>query len=146
MSDIEKKFNKRYPRWISIFIHSLKGNEEDFTAAPLKIALPLLAIPMMLELSMEAIFAVVDITFVSFLGTDAVAAVGITEALITIVYAICMGLGVTITAMVARRIGANKPKEAAEITGQIIWIAGAVSIIFGLVGYYFEQQLLARLQ
>lgn len=145
MSDIEKKFNKRYPRWISIFIHSLKGNEEDFTAAPLKIALPLLAIPMMLELGMEAIFAVVDITFVSFLGTDAVAAVGITEALITIVYATCMGLGVTITAMVARRIGANKPKEAAEITGQIIWIAGAVSIIFGLIGYYFAADLLKLL-
>ena len=92
MSDIEKKFNKRYPRWISIFIHSLKRiTKKTSLRRHLKIALPLLAIPMMLELGMEAIFAVVDITFVSFLGTDAVAAVGITEALITIVYAIMHG-------------------------------------------------------
>ena len=145
MSDIENKFNHRYPRWLSILIHSLRDNEEDFTKAPLKIALPLLAIPMMIELSMEAIFAVVDITFVSILGTDAVAAVGITEALITVVYAICMGLGVTITAMVSRRIGANKPKEAAEVTGQIIWIAGLISIIIGLIGYSFAADLLKLL-
>jgi len=145
MSDIEDKFNNRYPRWLSILIHSLRDNEEDFTKASLKIALPLLAIPMMIELSMEAIFAVVDITFVSFLGTDAVAAVGITEALITVVYAVCMGLGVTVTAMVSRRIGANKPKEAAEVTGQIIWIAGVISIIVSLIGYSFAADLLKLL-
>ena len=82
--DITVKNNK-YKNWISIFINSLKENDVDFTTTPIKIALPMLAIPMMIELSMEAIFAVVDITFVSFLGTDAVAAVGITEALITAV-------------------------------------------------------------
>ena len=72
----ENKVNdKKYRSWFSIFVNSLKENDEDFTTAPIKYALPLLAIPMMIELSMEAIFAVVDITFVSFLGTDAVAAV-----------------------------------------------------------------------
>jgi len=145
MRDIEKNFNNWYPKWLSILIYSLRDNNEDFTKAPLRIALPLLAIPMMIELSMEAIFAVVDITFVSFLGTDAVAAVGITEALITVVYAICMGLGVTVTAMVSRRIGANKPKEAAEVTGQIIWIAGGISIIISLIGYSFAADLLKLL-
>ena len=80
--------NNKYKSWISIFFNSLKENDEDFTTTPIKIALPMLAIPMMIELSMEAIFAVVDITFVSFLGTNAVAAVGITEALITVLYAV----------------------------------------------------------
>ena len=88
---------------------SLSDNDVDYTRGPLGRALGLLAIPMMLEMSMEAIFAVVDIAFVSRLGTDAVAAVGITEALITVLYAIAIGLGMGVTAMVSRRIGARKP-------------------------------------
>ena len=137
--------NNKYKSWISIFFNSLKENDEDFTTTPIKIALPMLAIPMMIELSMEAIFAVVDITFVSFLGTDAVAAVGITEALITVLYAVSMGLGVTVTAMVSRRIGENKRKEAAEITGQIIWISGVISIFIATIGYLYAADMLELL-
>ena len=145
MSKIAKDMHNKYPNWFSLIIRSLRKNDEDFTKIPINYALPMLAIPMMIELSMEAIFAVVDITFVSFLGTDAIAAVGITEALITILYAIAMGLGVTATAMVSRRIGENNRSEAAEVTGQIIWISGIISIIVGYLGYYYAADLLRML-
>ena len=75
------------------FQEALRDNDEDFTTGPIGRALGLLAIPMMLEMAMESIFAVVDIAFVARLGTDAVAAVGITEALITVLYAMAIGLG-----------------------------------------------------
>ena len=71
---------------IALIRESLRDNDADFTREPVPRALGLLAIPMMLEMSMEAVFAVVDIAFVSRLGTDAVAAVGITEALVTVLY------------------------------------------------------------
>ena len=79
--------------------HALRDNTEDFTTGPTGRALGLLAIPMMLEMAMESVFAVVDIAFVSRLGTDAVAAVGITEALITVLYGLAIGLGMGLTAM-----------------------------------------------
>ena len=78
---------------------SLSDNETDFTVGPIGRALGLLAIPMMLEMAMESIFAVVDIAFVSRLGTDAIAAVGLTEAMITVLYAIAIGLGMGVTAI-----------------------------------------------
>ena len=94
-------------RAVAFVRESLRDNEVDYTVGPVGRSLGLLAIPMMLEMSMEAIFAVVDIAFVSRLGTDAVAAVGITEALVTVLYAIAIGLGMGVTAMVSRRIGAK---------------------------------------
>ena len=86
---------------------SLRDSDADYTKGPIRRALGLLAIPMMLEMSMESIFAVVDIAFVSRLGTNAIAAVGLTEALITILYAVAIGLGMGVTAMISRRIGAR---------------------------------------
>ena len=121
---------------------SLSDNEVDYTRGPLGRSLGLLAIPMMLEMSMEAIFAVVDIAFVSRLGTDAVAAVGITEALITVLYAIAIGLGMGVTAMVSRRIGARKPDEAARVTGQAIWFCALLSIVVGIPGVMFAEDML----
>jgi putative MATE family efflux protein len=121
---------------------SLSDNDVDYTRGPLGRALGLLAIPMMLEMSMEAIFAVVDIAFVSRLGTDAVAAVGITEALITVLYAIAIGLGMGVTAMVSRRIGARKPDEAARVTGQAIWFCALLSIVVGIPGVMFAEDML----
>lgn len=113
---------------------SLRDNDVDFTREPVPRALGLLAIPMMLEMAMEAVFAVVDIAFVSRLGTDAIAAVGITEALITVLYAIAMGLGLAVTAMVSRRIGAGDRDAAAAVTGQAIWIALLISVGIGIAG------------
>ncbi len=121
---------------------SLADNDVDFTRGPVGRALGLLAIPMMLEMSMEAVFAVVDIAFVSRLGTDAVAAVGITEALITVLYAVSIGLGMGVTAMVSRRIGAHDPDGAARVTGQAIWIGLVMSVLIGIAGVVYARDLL----
>jgi len=121
---------------------ALQDNDEDFTSGPIKRALGLLAIPMMLEMAMESIFAVVDIAFVSRLGTDAIAAVGITEALVTVLYGTAIGLGVGLTAMVSRRIGAQDTCGAAEVTGQAIWIGALLSVIIGIAGVAYARDLL----
>ena len=121
---------------------ALSDNEIDFTVGPIGRALGLLAIPMMLEMGMEAIFAVVDIAFVSRLGTNAIAAVGLTEALITILYAMAIGLGMGVTAMVSRRIGEKDPEAAAVVTGQAIWIGAALAIVIGYTGVTYAADLL----
>ena len=122
---------------------ALRDNEEDFTSGRIGRGLGLLAVPMMLEMAMESVFAIVDIAFVSRLGTDAVAAVGITEALVTVLYAIAIGLGMGITAMVSRRIGANDPHGAAQVTGQSIWLGVVLSIVIGVLGVMYARELLS---
>ena len=121
---------------------ALRDNDADFTSGPIGRALGLLAIPMMLEMAMESIFAVVDIAFVSRLGTDAVAAVGITEALIAVLYGLAIGLGMGVTAMVSRRIGENNRRGAATVTGQAIWVGAVLSIIIGTGGVIYARDLL----
>jgi len=121
---------------------SLQDNDNDYTTGRIGRALGLLAIPMMLEMSMESVFAVVDIAFVSILGTDAIAAVGITEALITVLYAVAVGLGMGVTAMVARRIGAQEREAAARVTGQAIWIGAALSLMIGIPGVIYAADML----
>jgi len=121
---------------------SLSDNEVDFTVGPIGRALGLLAIPMMLEMAMEAIFAVVDIAFVSRLGTNAIAAVGLTEALITVLYAVAIGLGMGVTAMVSRRIGEQDTDAAAIVTGQAIWVGAALAIVIGVGGVTYAADLL----
>ena len=121
---------------------SLSDNDTDFTVGPVGRALGLLAIPMMLEMAMEAVFAVVDIAFVSRLGTNAIAAVGITEALITVLYAVAIGLGMGVTAMVSRRIGAKDSHGAAQVTGQAIWVGAMLAIAIGIPGVCYAAELL----
>lgn len=136
------KAESLWKRSISFLSEALRDNDEDFTTGPIRRALALLAIPMMLEMAMESIFAVVDIAFVSRLGTDAVAAVGITEALITVLYGIAIGLGMGLTAMVARRIGEKDAEAAALVTGQSIWIGAFLSIVIGIAGVIYARELL----
>lgn len=124
------------------FRESLRENDADFTAGPIGRPLGLLAIPMMLEMSMEAVFAVVDIAFVSMLGTNAVAAVGLTEALVTVLYSLAIGFGMGVTAMVSRRIGARDPEGAAAVAGQAIWIGALFSVAIGVSGLLFAADLL----
>ena len=125
------------------FVHeAISDNETDFTVGPIGRALGLLAIPMMLEMAMEAVFAVVDIAFVSRLGTNAIAAVGLTEALVTVLYAVSIGLGMGVTAMVSRRIGAKDREGAAQVTGQAIWVGGALAVVIGVCGVVYATELL----
>lgn len=135
----EKTFWQRVREFIR---ESISDNETDFTVGPIGRALGLLAIPMMLEMAMESVFAVVDITFVSRLGTNAIAAVGLTEALITVLYAVAIGLGMSVTAMVSRRIGAKKREAAAHVTGQAIWVGGALAVVIGICGVVYAAELL----
>ena len=144
-NNIKKPSQTSWAQKKAFFLSSLSHNKRDFTVAPIKYSLGLLAIPMMLEMSMEAIFAVVDIAFVSWLGTNAIAAVGITEAIVTVLYAIATGLGITVTAMVSRRIGEKKPGTAAKIVGQTIWIGALISFITGCIGVLYAPDLLRLL-
>ena len=140
--EITEQDKSFWPRLRAFVRESLSDNETDFTIGPIGRALGLLAIPMMLEMAMEAVFAVVDIAFVSRLGTNAIAAVGLTEALVTVLYAVAIGLGMGVTAMVSRRIGANDRDAAAHVTGQAIWVGGALAVVIGITGVTYAAGLL----
>ena len=100
--------------FFSLVNRSLRGEEHDYTQGSIRQAIILLAVPMILELSLESVFAVVDIYFVGKLGSNAIQTVGLTESVITIVYTIGIGLSIGATAMVARRIGEKNPEAAAH--------------------------------
>jgi putative MATE family efflux protein len=117
------------------------GTQQDFTEGSLGRAIILLAIPMVLEMSMESLFAVVDVFYVSQLGADAVATVGITESLLTLIYAVALGLSMATTALVARRIGEKRPEEAAVAAVQAIVLSLVVSLFIAFAGAIFAAKL-----
>lgn len=105
----------------------------------------LLSIPSILEMVMESVFVIVDIYFVSKLGADAIATVGLTESLITVIYAIAMGLGTATTSLVSRRIGEKNPGAASKTAIQAIITGIIISIIIGLPGYFFSKEILGMM-
>ena len=122
---------------------SIRGSHRDYTRGPIGRAILLLAIPMVLEMIMESVFAVVDIFWVSHLGTDAAATVGLTESLMTLVYALAIGLSIGAMAMIARRIGEKNPDGAARAAVQALALALVVSIVIGAIGAPLAPKLLA---
>ena len=122
---------------------AVSGTEQDFTEGKLGRAIFLLSIPMVLEMIMESIFAVVDIYFVSKLGADAVATVGITESLVTIVYSLAVGLSMATTALVSRRIGEKNPSAASKAAFQAIFTGLIVSMFIAIPGAIFAPEMLA---
>ena len=122
---------------------AIHGSRQDFTEAPISRAVVLLAIPMVLEMLMESVFAVVDIFFVGHLGANAVATVGVTESLMTLVYAVAIGLSIGAAATVARRIGEKDPDRAARAAVQSIALGVAIATAIGAAGAPFGPQLLA---
>src|SRR5262247_675754 len=113
------------PSYWAAIREALRGSHQDYTAGNLNRAIILLAIPMVLEMVLESLFAVVDVFWVGRLGPDAVATVGITESLLSLVFAVGLGLSLSTTAMVARRIGEKDPEGAA--------VAGVQAVVLGLI-------------
>ena len=121
---------------------ALRGSQRDYTVGPIGRSIVLLAIPMVLEMCMESIFAVVDIKWVSYLGPDAMATVGLTESLLTLIYAIAIGLSIGATAMVARRIGEHDRDGAARAAMQSVFLGLIVAIVLALIGAPLAPKLL----
>ena len=118
------------------------GSRQDFTEGSIRRAILLLAVPMVLETSMESLFGIVNVFWVGRLGKESVSAVGLTESLLTILFAIALGLSMPTTAMVARRTGEKDAKGASVAAFQAIAIGIAVSVPVGLIGIFLSPQLL----
>ncbi len=119
-----------------IIWEAVQGKEKNYTSGSINRAIILLSIPMILEMLMEALFAVVDVFFVSKVSVNAVATVGLTESVITLVYSIAIGLSMATTAMISRRIGEGDPERAAEAAVQSMIIAVTFSLILSVAGVF----------
>lgn len=131
--------------WWALISNAFANEERDYTRGSLKHAVVLLAIPMMLEMSVEALFAITDIFFVAKLGAEAIATVGLTEAFITLLYAVSIGFSMALTALIARRIGEKNNARANLIAGQSILIATGLSLVIGVSGAIYAQEILSFL-
>ena len=125
------------------FIIAVTGKETEFTTGSIRKAIFMLSIPMILEMMMESIFAIVDIAYVSQVSVNAVATIGLTESVITLVYAVAIGLSMAATAVVARRIGEKDVKGARESAVQAIFLGIVVAIIIGAIGFFYAKEILA---
>lgn len=128
--------------FFNLLREAIAGKEIDLTQASIKKAIFLLAVPMILEMSMESIFALVDIFYVSQVSTNAVATIGLTESVITLVYALAVGLSMAATAIVARRIGEKDPEGAKRVTVQVIFLGILVSSVVSVIGILFPKEIL----
>ena len=121
---------------------AVRGSRIDYTTAPIGRAVIMLAVPMVLEMAMESVFAVADVFWVAHLGADAVATVGLTESMLTLIYTVAMGLSIGATALVARRIGEVNPEAAARAAAQSILLGVAVAAAIGMAAAPFAPSLL----
>jgi putative MATE family efflux protein len=122
---------------------AIRGTEQDFTQGSISRAVFLLATPMVLEMLMESLFAIVNIFWVTRLGADSVATVGLTESLLTLVLSVAIGICMSTTAMVARRIGEKDPESAATAAGQSILLGSGLALVMGVPGWLMAPRLLA---
>ncbi len=134
-----KKSHKSVWAWIK---ESLNSEHQDFTQGSIRKAIFLLAVPMILEMCMESVFAVVDIFFVSKLGPHAAATVGLTESFLTLIYSAAIGLSMGATAMVARRVGEKNPEGAARAGAQAVLLAVGISLLISIIGIFFAENIL----
>ncbi len=126
----------------SLIRQSLNGELQDYTSGSIRKAIILLAIPMVLEMCMESVFAIVDIYFVSHLGKHATSTVGLTESVITIVYSLAIGISMAATAMVARRIGEKNAQAASKAGMQSIFISLAITLAVSIPGFIYSTDIL----
>lgn len=135
-------YNQRFSILFRLLIDSIKGKEYDYTEGSLRKAMVLLSIPMVLEMLMESLFSIADIYFVSSLGPGAVSAVGLTESICTLIYALGIGMAVAATAMVSRRIGEKRPFAAANAAFQAILSSLIFSVPIATAGIFFGKDLM----
>jgi len=139
---IKSNTRRKIHNFFKDILESVSGTEQDFTEGRLSRAIFLLSVPMVLEMVMESIFALVDIYFVSKLGSDSVATVGLTESVITIVYAIASGLSMATTSIVARRIGEKDRDKAGRAAFQSIITGVFASLIISIPGIIYSSEIL----
>src|SRR5688572_10784603 len=129
--------------FLRLFKQAIKGDTQDYTTGSIDKAIVLLSIPMILEMAMESLFAVIDVYYVSRLNdNDAVATIGLTESVLTLIYSLAMGLSMGATAMVARRVGEKDIKSATVAGMQAIYIGLGLSLIITVVGIFFSEDIL----
>lgn len=126
----------------NLFLEALRHEERDYTQGKIGDALILLAIPMILEMAMESLFAIVDTFFVSRIGTEAVATIGITESLLMILESIAIGIAMAGTAMIARRIGEKNPEGAKKVVANVVTIAVLISVGLGSLCFIYSDDIL----
>lgn len=129
-------------KWFQLLRQAIRGSEESFTEGSINRAIFLLSVPMILEMVMESLFAVVDIFFVSKVSTEAVATVGLTESVITLVYSVAIGLSTAATATIARRTGEGNLAQARHAVGQVIFISLSVSSVIAVLGFWLAGDIL----
>ena len=128
--------------FINLLMQAVRGDVKDFTSGGIDRAIFLLAVPMVLEMLLESLFAVVDIYFVNQVGTAATSTVILTEASLTILYSVAWGMSMGVTAMVARRAGEKNFEAASAVAAQAIIMATFFSVIISIIGYFFPQEIL----
>jgi putative MATE family efflux protein len=134
----------RHSFWATV-AEALRGSRQDYTEGPIGRSILLLAVPMVLEVVLESVFAVTDVFFVSKLGDAAIATVGLTESMMAIVYTLAVGLSIGATATVARRIGERNPEGAARAAVQTLALGALISLTLGVAGVVFAPDLLRLL-
>jgi putative MATE family efflux protein len=130
-------------QFFKYFKVAVSGKEQDFTTGSIRRAVFMLSIPMILEMLMESIFAIVDIFYVSRVSVNAVATIGLTESVITLVYAVAIGLSMAATAIVARRIGEKDKAGASKAAVQVIFLGVVIAIIISVFGMIYPKEILA---
>ncbi|MEZ0539004.1 MATE family efflux transporter [Fibrella arboris] len=129
-------------KFFRLFLAALRGSETNFTSGSINRAIFLLSVPMILEMVMESLFAIVDVFFVAKIGIEAVATVGLTESVLTLVYSIAIGLSTAATALVSRRIGENNSAGANQAVGQVMVVSLTFAFLLGIPGVLFASDML----
>ncbi|GAB3334872.1 MATE family efflux transporter [Larkinella ripae] len=129
-------------KFFRLLVDALRGSENNYTSGSINRAIFMLSVPMVLEMVMESLFAIVDVFFVARISTEAVATVGLTESVLTIVYSIAIGLSTAATALVSRRVGEGNAREAGKSVAQVILVSVAIALLIGIPGAVFAEDIL----
>jgi len=141
---MSQTYNNKTAGFFSLVWKAIMGEEMDYTQGSIRKAVFMLAIPMMLEMAMESVFAVVDLYFVGHLedSSHAIQTVGLTESVLTIIYSLAIGMSMAATAMVARRVGEKNPEAAAHAGVQVMIVAIVITVVLSIVGFIFAADIL----